>query len=133
MEMTYAFWNNKGGTGKTSLAFQAITQGLVILDDSVMHDGQAARDVRVRIALARYAMGGPARMGDASVAAGLCFFGLGRQFSDPADCAQALQACLIDQCQSGRVVAAIFQPTQAFEKNRNDIAVGDRCYDATHD
>lgn len=25
MDMKYAFWNNKGGTGKTSLAFQAIT------------------------------------------------------------------------------------------------------------
>ena len=24
--MRYAFWNNKGGTGKTSLAFQAICQ-----------------------------------------------------------------------------------------------------------
>ena len=24
--MKYAFWNNKGGTGKTSLAFQAITK-----------------------------------------------------------------------------------------------------------
>lgn len=26
MEMVYAFWNNKGGTGKTSLAFQAINR-----------------------------------------------------------------------------------------------------------
>lgn len=26
MEIKYAFWNNKGGTGKTSLAFQAITR-----------------------------------------------------------------------------------------------------------
>jgi cellulose biosynthesis protein BcsQ len=26
MDMKYAFWNNKGGTGKTSLAFQAITR-----------------------------------------------------------------------------------------------------------
>lgn len=26
MEATYAFWNNKGGTGKTSLAFQSITR-----------------------------------------------------------------------------------------------------------
>lgn len=26
MEKRYAFWNNKGGTGKTSLAFQAITR-----------------------------------------------------------------------------------------------------------
>lgn len=26
MDMRYAFWNNKGGTGKTSLAFQAITR-----------------------------------------------------------------------------------------------------------
>ena len=24
MDLRYAFWNNKGGTGKTSLAFQAI-------------------------------------------------------------------------------------------------------------
>src|SRR5437867_3054897 len=26
MEMKYAFWNNKGGTGKTSLAFQSIAR-----------------------------------------------------------------------------------------------------------
>lgn len=26
MDIKYAFWNNKGGTGKTSLAFQSITQ-----------------------------------------------------------------------------------------------------------
>jgi cellulose biosynthesis protein BcsQ len=26
MDITYAFWNNKGGTGKTSLAFQAIAR-----------------------------------------------------------------------------------------------------------
>ena len=26
MELRYAFWNNKGGTGKTSLAFQSITR-----------------------------------------------------------------------------------------------------------
>lgn len=26
MDIKYAFWNNKGGTGKTSLAFQAITR-----------------------------------------------------------------------------------------------------------
>ena len=25
MDVKYAFWNNKGGTGKTSLAFQAVT------------------------------------------------------------------------------------------------------------
>ncbi len=24
--MKYAFWNNKGGTGKTSLAFQTISE-----------------------------------------------------------------------------------------------------------
>ncbi len=26
MDLIYAFWNNKGGTGKTSLAFQAIAR-----------------------------------------------------------------------------------------------------------
>src|SRR3954465_14887553 len=40
MLMRYAFWNNKGGTGKTSLAFQAIcryaeknpTQKVLVID-----------------------------------------------------------------------------------------------------
>jgi len=26
MDLKYAFWNNKGGTGKTSLAFQSVTR-----------------------------------------------------------------------------------------------------------
>ena len=28
--MKYAFWNNKGGTGKTSLAFQTITEYAIL-------------------------------------------------------------------------------------------------------
>ena len=31
--MRYAFWNNKGGTGKTSLAFQAICRYAEIFGD----------------------------------------------------------------------------------------------------
>lgn len=33
MEIKYAFWNNKGGTGKTSLAFQSITRYAAIHPD----------------------------------------------------------------------------------------------------
>ena len=46
-------------------------QLLVVLDDAVVHDREpVARDVRVRVALARHPVGGPAGVGDADLAGG---------------------------------------------------------------
>jgi len=114
-------------------AFQARTQRLVILDDAVMHDGQPTRNVGMRIAFTGHAVRRPAGMGNARIAAGLRRLGLRREFRHPADRTEPMQPPGIDQGQSGRIVAAIFEATQTFEKDGNDIAVSDRGDDATHD
>ena len=44
---------------------QAGAQFLMVLDDAVMHHGQAIGDVRMGIAFGGHAVGGPARVGDA--------------------------------------------------------------------
>ncbi len=52
-------------------AFQLLAQLLVILDDSVVHDGEAVpRDVRMGVALARYPMCRPACVGNSDLARG---------------------------------------------------------------
>ncbi len=48
-----------------ALGAQFAAQGFVIFDDAVVHDGNAARYVRVGIAFAGNAMRGPAGVGDA--------------------------------------------------------------------
>jgi predicted amino acid-binding ACT domain protein len=48
-----------------ALRLQFLAQLGVVLDDAVMHHHHARRGVRMRIALGRRAMGGPARMADA--------------------------------------------------------------------
>ena len=111
---------------------QAGAQFLVVLDDAVMHHGQAVGDVRVRVALARDAVRRPAGVGDAGRAGGPGLVDLRHQFGDAPDRAQAAQAGGIDQGQPGRIVTAVFELAQPFEKLRNDIAVGDRGNDATH-
>jgi hypothetical protein len=54
-----------------------------------MHHGKAGRYVRMGIALGGHAMRGPARVGDAVVRHLAC--GLGGEFGDAADAAQARQ------------------------------------------
>jgi hypothetical protein len=44
-----------------------------------------------------------------------------------------LQAGIVDQRQAGRIVATVFELAQAFEQDGDDVAVGDRGNDATHD
>ena len=68
------------------------TQFFVIFDDPVVDDGQpVVRDVRVRVALGRNAVRGPARVRDAYLAMrGVCFDCV-LQHLDLADRAQALE------------------------------------------
>ena len=93
-----------------AFGLQAGTQGFVILDDAVMHNGQPGRNVRVGVTFAGNAMRRPAGVGDAGLAAGGERVGLCRQLGDPADRTQTLQATGIDQRQSCRVITPILQP-----------------------
>jgi hypothetical protein len=100
-----------------------------VLDDAVMHHRQACGNVRVGIALARHAVRGPARVGDAGVGRE-ALGGLG-QFDDAADAAQALEV-RIEYCQTGRVVTAIFEAGESFDQDEDDILAGDGRDDAAH-
>lgn len=97
----------------------------MILDDPVVYNGQPARNVRMCVTFAGYAMCRPARMRNPRVATGLRLVSLRGQFRDPPDRTQAMQAFLVDQRQARRVVAPVLEPAQPAKKNGNDIAVRD--------
>ena len=78
------------GSEDVALGRQFLLDLGVVLDDAVMHDGQAAGDVRMGIAFGGHAMGRPARVGDAGI--GGEALRLGGQFGDAADAAQARRA-----------------------------------------
>ncbi len=82
---------------------QLLTQLFVVLDDAVVNDGDAVpRDMRVRVALGRHAMGRPAGVGDAQVAVDR---GLGQgvlQLTNFADSAQPAQVAGAIQNGRGR-------------------------------
>ena len=104
-------------------ALELLAQGLVILDDAVVYHGNfVAGEMRVGVAFARCAMGGPAGVGDAEAAAqGLLLLGL-FQLGDLAGAAQAHQlAIAVDDRDAGAVIAAVFQALEAFEQDRRDV------------
>jgi hypothetical protein len=83
--------------------------GFMVLDDAVMHDCQAIlADMRMRVALARCAVGGPSRVGDAqrSLRSGL-LGNLGKA-GHPSDAAQPVQAA-VDDRHAGGVVSAVLE------------------------
>ena len=116
-----------------ALGAQPRAQDFVVLDDAVVHDGEAARNVRMRVALAGNAVRRPARVRDTGCARGAGLVDLSGQFGDAANGAQALQPGTVDQGETGRVIATVFELAQAFNEDRDDVAVSDRGDDSTHD
>src|SRR5260370_40870486 len=107
---------------------------IVVLDDAVVHDGEPiVRDMRGGVALARYPVGGPARVGDADLA--------GRRrlrerlvehvhFPDGAQTRQVLRA--VEDVKTRRIAAAVFESPQTLRPDGDDIAFGDRSNDSAH-
>ena len=113
---------------------QLFAQLFVIFDDPVVDDGQAAeRDVRVRVALGRHAVRGPARVRDADLAVrGIRFDGV-LEHLDLADRAQALElGGAVEHGDAGGVVAAVFEPAQSLHQDGDDVALSDGSDDAAH-
>ncbi len=102
----------------------------VVFDNAVVHDSEAAADVRVGVALGGHAVGRPAGVGNAEV--GAVALGLGGEFGDTADGAQAGQALLAADGQAGGVVAAILKLVEPLDEDRDDVAMGHRRDDSTH-
>ena len=122
------------GGERVAALLELRAQLLVVLDDAVVHDGEAvARDVRMRVALARHAMRGPAGVRDADLAGGGAVGERLLQHAHLADGAQARQVPgAVQHGDAGRVVAAVFQPPQALHQHRHDIALRDRSDDSAH-
>ena len=108
-------------------------QGLVVLDDAVMDQGDAIlADMGMGVVDAGTAMGGPAGVGYAGVAAQ---WGAGnglRQFVDLAPHPAALEAALVKHGHAGGVIAPVLQALQPLQQDGGDIPVGDGAYDPAH-
>ena len=123
------------GREGVALGLQARAQLGEVLDDAVVHHGEAAGDVRVGVALGGHAVGGPAGVGDADAGLEAGGVGLGGEFGHAADGAQAGELGLafgLQDGQAGGVIAAVFQLAQTFEQHGDDVATGNGGDDATH-
>ena len=86
--------------------------------------------VRVRVGLGHAAMRGPARVGDAGESGKV--IGLAIKFSDTRHAARPLQPTIGMYRNAARVVTAVLEPTQSFEQDRDNVALGYRTDDAAH-
>ena len=69
---------------------QALADRFIVLDDAVVHQGDVARHVRMRIALGRRTVRCPARVGDAGVPADVLRARLRSELGDPPGCTHPL-------------------------------------------
>ena len=83
-----------------------------ILDDAVVDDGDPAGCVRVGVRLVRLAMRRPAGMADADAGLQRRLAHLGVKVGKLARRAQPLEFPAFQQGDSGRIIAAVFQPLQ---------------------
>ena len=117
-----------------ALAPRLVAQLLVVLDDAVVDDRDAVLgDVRVGVALARHAVRGPARVRDAEAAVGRVGVERVLELAHLADGAQALDlAGAVQHGDARRVVAAVLQPAQSLDQDRDDVPVSNGSDDSAH-
>ena len=121
------------GTEGDAGALKPGAQCRSILDDAVVNNRNAVRPVamRVGVLVARLAMRRPARMRDARrtlEAVRQQLF----QLANPALALGQAQLAHMGDRDSGRVVAAIFEPVQPLHQDRRRVALADIADDAAH-
>src|SRR5579863_6337746 len=123
------------GFGSEGVAqfLEARAQRFVILDDPVVHDGDAAAgDMGVGIFRGRNAVGRPAGVGDTYVSRdrGCVERLLENVHFD--DGALAGDPSVFEHGDTGRIVAAVLEAPQALHEDGNRVAFRNHTYDATH-
>src|SRR6185437_12463125 len=105
-----------------------------VFDDAVMHygDGAVHRDVRVRIAFVRRAVGCPARVSDSNAAGYRHGVHDGLEPRDLARSLPRLDPVAVHYGNSGRVVATVLEPLEALEKQRTRALVTDITDNSAH-
>ena len=117
---------------------QLFAQGAVVLNDAVLDHRQltAAVEVGVRIALFRFAMGGPTGVPNAAQARSPLGLVTGRQVDEFAFGPQAMQpgtfTGTFNSGDTGRVVTPVFELPETIQELRRSLARTDQGNDAAH-
>ena len=113
---------------------QLVAQFFVILDDAVVHESDAiAGNVRMRVALARHAVRGPARVRNAKQPMRRILHQGVLQHFHFADSSQPLdRPGAVEHRYAGGVVAAVFEAPQALDEDGEDITLGNGTNDSAH-
>ena len=120
------------GREDRALGLELGAQLAEVLDDAVVDDGDAAGLVRMGVALGRLAVGRPAGVADAGVAADRVLDQQVGERDQLADGAAALEAAVLQRGDAGAVVAAVLEPLQRLEDQRRDLVPPEDADDAAH-
>ena len=106
----------------------------VILDHAVVHDGQLAAGVgvRMRVGLGRLAVRGPAGVADAERAVQRMLAQRAFELLDAPDALDDLQALAVEHGDAAGVIAAILQAAQSLQQQRLRLLVPQIRDDSTH-
>ena len=127
-----------------ALGLQLAAQLFVVLDDAVVHHGQATGlggggvgtgavgEVRVGVVHRGRAVRGPAGVGDAQSAGDAVRRGLRFELGHALGAARAAQLAVLQHGHAAGVITAVLEALEAFDKNRRDVARPDGADDATH-
>jgi hypothetical protein len=120
------------------------TERLVVLDDAVVHDGdaprarhgrvlaRAVREMRMRVVHGRRAVRRPARMRDPGRPDHAVAPDQRVELGDALGAARALEAAVLPDGHAAAVVAAVLEALQALDQDRDDVPGADRCNDSAH-
>ena len=117
------------------LGLQHLAQLHEVFDDAVLHDGELAvvAHVRVGVRLRRRAVRCPARMAEADIAVKIAtVMRFGQQILDLAAGLGKLDRAAVEHGDAGRVITAVFELLQPFEKDRRSLLRADVSNDSTH-
>ena len=117
------------------LGLQHLAQLHEVFDDAVLHDGELAvvAHVRMGVRLRRRAVRCPARMAEADIAVKIAtVMRFGQQILDLAAGLGKLDRAAVEHGDAGRVITAVFELLQPFEKDRRSLLRADVSNDSTH-
>src|SRR5262249_2571046 len=104
----------------------------VVLDDAVVHERDAARDVRVRVRLGRTAVRRPARVPDAERALERLVLQRRDEVAELAHAPQDAQVLAVVNGETGRVVTPVFETAKTVDEKLHTALRTDVTDDATH-
>ena len=116
------------------LADQLVPEGLVILDDAVMHQRQLAGlvEVGMGVFIGHAAVGGPAGVADADGAPRRVLEDEAGQVRDPPHALARVDRAVMEGRHAGRVITAVLEPPQPVQQDGRRFRLADIADNAAH-